>query len=56
MFAREDGGLRIVDQSTYGTFVDGSRIKKEGTAFVGQKITLGHEFALTIVGILDADA
>lgn len=54
--ARDDGGLRILDQSTYGTFVDGSRIQTEGTAFIGQTVTLGHEFALSIVGTLDSDA
>jgi serine/threonine protein kinase len=51
-----DGRIKIADQSTYGTFVDGKRIEGEGHAGQGQSITLGHEFALTVIGLLDPDA
>ncbi len=50
-----DGRIRIADQSTYGTFVDGTKLEGEGHAAKGQKIRLGHQFALRVVGLLDPD-
>ena len=48
LLASPDGSLKIVDQSNYGTFVNGKRVTKEGVARAGDKLVLGHDYAFTI--------
>lgn len=49
------GHIEIVDTSSYGTYVNGVRVVNSGRAEVGDRITLGHEYALAVLaGGLDA--
>ncbi len=51
-----DGRLRVSDLSTFGTFLEGERIHGEAYAAPGERLVLGRSFALTVVGLYDADA
>ena len=48
--ATRDGRLRIKDLSSYGTFVNGARIRGEGYAEAGDRVVLGHNYALEVEG------
>ena len=43
------GYIEIQDTSSYGTFVNGVRVEGAGLARVGDRLTLGHEYALAIL-------
>ena len=51
--ALDDGRLKIHDMSTYGTFIDGLRIKGEAYAQPGQRLVFGHKYTLSVVGTID---
>ncbi|RMG15822.1 MAG: FHA domain-containing protein [Planctomycetota bacterium] len=53
--ALPDGRLRLVDRSSYGTYLNDERIE-EAVARPGDRIVLGHDYALKVVGLLDPDA
>ena len=46
--AQADGRLRLVDRSTYGTFVNGARLERAGHASPGDRIVLGHRYGLVV--------
>jgi serine/threonine protein kinase len=45
----EADGLRIVDVSASGTFLNGKRIAKEATARGGDRIVLGHDYTFVVL-------
>jgi hypothetical protein len=55
LHAQRGGQLRIVDLSAYGTFINGKRVAKEGTAKLGDRIVLGHDYTLVVVASADWD-
>jgi len=46
--AGADGDLRIVDLSSYGTFVNGVRLEGEGRARPGDRVVLGHDYTFAV--------
>ncbi len=53
-----DGSLEVIDQSQFGTSIDGKRVGKEraSKAKPGSELLLGTTSSLRVVGLLDADA
>jgi predicted Ser/Thr protein kinase len=49
VLATKGGQLRIRDQSTYGTFVNRTRVQGEGLATPGDSVVLGHEYELRLL-------
>jgi pSer/pThr/pTyr-binding forkhead associated (FHA) protein len=47
--ATSDGRLRIHDESTYGTFLNGQRLEGEGVAVPGDRLVLGHRYELRVL-------
>jgi serine/threonine protein kinase len=43
------GRLHVTDTSSYGTFINGQRVTTSGWASAGDRIVLGHEYALSIL-------
>ncbi|MBL4846904.1 MAG: protein kinase [Planctomycetes bacterium] len=43
------GRLQVTDTSSYGTFISGRRVTASGWAGAGDRIVLGHEYALAVV-------
>jgi eukaryotic-like serine/threonine-protein kinase len=52
LIAQTDGRLRIMDTSTYGTFVGSDRIEEMGYAGAGDTIVIGRDYNLRVLGVL----
>jgi pSer/pThr/pTyr-binding forkhead associated (FHA) protein len=48
--------LRILDLSTYGTFINGQPVQREGHARVGDSLVLGYRYELKVEGSPDTNA
>lgn len=49
LMALSDGRLRVIDQSTYGTFINDKRLQGEAIACPGDRLVLGHQYELRIL-------
>jgi len=56
LMAEADGRLRIKDLSTYGTRIRGEPIDGVGWARLGDRLVVGKDWELDVVGLLDPDA
>ena len=56
LYAEEDGRLRVRDQSSYGTRLNGNRVEGEVWAVAGDRLEVGKGLELTVLPLLDPQA